>query len=563
MKRVIVFLISALLIAGLIGWRITQKRAEASDQATQRAARGKAAVNVDVATAEEKTVVRSFEAVGSVESPLSVDVTPKVSGRITFLQVQEGDRVQAGQVLAQIDPAEIDAQVRQKEATVAQAQARLAEAQVTQGSQNVTVETDILKQKSVLGSAQAQARLAKADYDQQIAVALASVADADARLESATANVAATEATIKTAEANLANGRVQFERQETLYKQGATSKEVRDNAETTVKVQEATLGEAQQRRDAAVSARNSVVAQKRAAEKQVNLARSKATLDLLAARSNTKQQAAALAATQASRSRTPAFRQNLQALQAAVNATQADLRVTQAQRGDTVLRSPIAGVVSRREVDPGALATPTQPVVRVQAIQTVWVTIGVPEETNRRLRTGQMAQVSFDALPEVPFTGRIVQINPAADPQSRQFTVRIRLDNRQNRLRPGMFARVTLELQKEKGIVVPLEAAKRENPASNKAQVTVVGQSDTAQTRNVLLGLADANRVVVRNGLQAGESVVILAGRDIKDGTAVRVSKAVGGDKPDASKGSGETAKTSTDKNTVNGERAAEQKETK
>src|SRR5687767_1542037 len=108
-KRWILFLVPAVLLFGMIGWRISQKKAEAAAQRSQQAARGKAASVVAAAVASKRDIVKLYEAVGSVEAPNTVNVTPKVSGRLQYLQVREGDAVQAGQVIARLDPAEVEA----------------------------------------------------------------------------------------------------------------------------------------------------------------------------------------------------------------------------------------------------------------------------------------------------------------------------------------------------------------------------------------------------------------------------------------------------------------------
>ncbi len=545
LRRSAIYLIPLLLLGLFIGYRVKEKKAEAADQRKQSDARAKAAPLVSVAIAKSGVIVKTYEAIGSVEAPIAVDITPKVSGRVLFLSVREGDRVRAGQVLARLDTAEIDAEVRQKEATVAQAQSRLAEASLTQGAEGANVATEVARQRAAVTTAQAQAGQARADVASQIGAAQSAVTDAQARIEAADANIASAEATVTTARANLANARLKQSRQEALFKEGATARENVDNAITETKVAEGALGEAVQKAEAARAARNSAVAQRKSAERQVAIVQNKASADVAATRAGVAQARASLTAANANTSRAPAYQKNLQALQATVRAAQADLRASEARRGDTTLLAPISGVVTVRNADPGALASPTQPLLTIQNIQQVWVAAPVTEEVQRRVFVGQPVTVRFDALPGKTYTGRITQSNPSADPQSRQFTVRVRLSNEKNELRPGIFGRVTFETEREKGVLVPLEAVKRprDSEAGASAQapslvdnadaaasapkgptVTVVSADNKAVTMPVQTGLSNADRIVVRSGLKEGEKVIILAGRDIKDGTAVKLA---------------------------------------
>src|SRR5947208_338551 len=110
-------------------------------------------------------------------------------------------------------------------------------------------------------------------------------------------------------------------------------------------------------------------------------------------------------------------------------------------------------------MDPGAMATPGQTILVVQSIQHVWVTVPVQEEVSRSIYPGQPATVRLDALPGRTFTGKVVHVNAAADPMSRQFSVQVMLDNPLGLIKPGMFARVTMVTHRTHGAtVVPREA---------------------------------------------------------------------------------------------------------
>jgi RND family efflux transporter MFP subunit len=459
-------------------------------------------------------------------------LTPKIAGRVIFLQVREGDRVEPGQVLARTEASDLEAEMRSAEAAAAQARARVLEARQAERPTNVALTSEIRRQQALVGTAKAQQTQARADYDTKIASAEATVTDAEGRIRAADANIAAAEAAIASAEANLANARTRLDRQEALYREGAVAKQLLDDAQTTVDINIAALGQAKQQRQAAVAARESAVAQKRAAEKQVAVIRNEAQANISVAGAAVVQAQAGLEAARANTGRAPAYESNIAALEAAARAAEATYRAAQARVNATILRSPLSGVVSRRYLDPGAVASPTQPVIAVQEMRTLWVTIGVPEEISRRVRIGQTATVRLDALPGRTFTGLIERIEPAADPQSRQFTARVRLDNSQGRLRPGTFAEVRLVTQKVvNAVVVPREAVLQPRNPEEKSTVAVItgqGEGQTVEIRPVQTGLTDGANVVIEQGLQEGESVVILTGRTLKDGQAVKVAPTKG-----------------------------------
>jgi RND family efflux transporter MFP subunit len=438
-------------------------------------------------------------------------------------------------VIARLDPAEIEAGVLNAEATLAEARSRLAQAQVSENAASVGVGTAIQTQQAALATARAVSSQAAADQGAQIAAAQAAVADAQGRVASAKAEIESSEAAIRTAQASLENAQVNLERQQMLVKEGATAKQNLDNSETIVKIQQGALEEARQRRANAVAARGSALAQQNAAERQVQIARNKAKSDIAAANAGVAQARAALETARANTAQRPAYQKNLEALAAAVRAAEANVRAAQTQLGATVLRSPLTGVVTERSLDPGALATPGQTIVTVQAIRQVWVTTSIPEEISRRVYVGQTAQVSLDALPNQKFTGRITQLNPAADVQSRQFQIRVRLDNPQGRIKPGMSGKVVLETQKAPdAVTVPREAVRFETAAgrsndASEATVTTVTADNKAQVRRVQTGLSDSRSIAITSGLEPGEKVVILTGRDLKDGQSIRIAEARAG----------------------------------
>lgn len=523
MKRFLLVTIPLLVVGLLIGWRVNQKNAEAAAQVAMQEARGKAPVPVQVAPVQRRNVKTTFSAVGTLEAPLAVDLAPKLAARVIFLQVREGVRVKRGEVLAQLEASDLEAEIHRKEAVFEQAKARLVEARLGRDTVDVGVQTEIRTAEAALATAQAQERQAEADYDQRIAAAEAAVTDVEGRIAQADATIAQADAAIATAKANLENAETRLRRQEELLKEGAVAAQIVDDEKTAVKVQKAALDEAKQRREAAVATRASTVAQKQSAEKQVIVTRNQATATRDTAKEAVRQTQASLDAAKSNRSRKPAYDRNLEALEASVQAAEADLRFTKAQRNALTLRSPLDGIVVRRYLDPGAVASPTAPVLAVQATSEVWVNIGVPEETSRSLSMGQTATIALDAFPGRTFTGYIQQMEPAADPQSRQFTIRVALENENSRLKPGISARVAFVTKEFPNVLtVPREAVRIPRQADEQP-TAILADKGKAVVRPLKIGATDGKVIIIEDGLTEQDNVVILTGRDLKDGQAITV----------------------------------------
>ncbi|HLJ54676.1 MAG TPA: efflux RND transporter periplasmic adaptor subunit [Chthonomonadaceae bacterium] len=520
MKRWIVLLISIGAIVSLVAWRLASKSKDAQMAAQGRVAQAKAALPVTVAPIVARDIIQTFTGVGSVVAPFNVKIAPKVSGRLDYLQVREGARVQQGEVIARIDPSEILAQVNQQRAAVAEAQQRLAQAQFTQNPTNVNVATQIQTQVAAVASAQADANQTRENYASQVAAANAAVTDAQGRIDSAQAAITSANANIRSAQANLTNAQVRYNRTYDLYKQGYVAAQDVDDAKTTVSVQNEAVGVAQSALNAANAARSSAAAQKNAAQEQANIVAKKGKADIAAADARLAQAKSALKYARSNVAQTPAYAANLAALRASVSAAQAQLKNVEAQLDDTILRSPVSGFVNARFVDPGSIVSPSQPVIGVEFTRDVFVDTSIPEDIANHLRAGQPADVTFDSFPGRKFDSHITQITPAADPTSRQMPVRVTLNNPNNTIKPGMFARVAVITDRIAGaLVAPREAVQTGRTGSF---VILVDKANIAHRVPVELGAQDAAGFQIRSGVHAGDMVVTLVNGNIKDGAPVK-----------------------------------------
>ena len=521
MKRWLYTLIFLVILGSLIGWRLNKQKAEVATQTQQRDMRMKSPPLVSVVPVQVRDVVQTFDAVGTVESPFNVKIAAKVSGNILFLGVHEGDAVTKGQVLVRIDPSDAASAMRLANATLVTAQARLAEAKETQKPTNVAISTQIRQQKAGVTTAQADLDQVRENYAAQQAAAQAAVTEAQGRIQSADAEINKSQAAIRSAQASLDNARSKYNRIHDLYTQGFIAAQDVDDAKTAVSVQQAALEGAQGQLKATEAARDSAVAQKDASQKQASIVTTKGKADIEVAKSKLAQAEAALEYAIANNAQRPAFRQNIAALESGVVMGRGAIVSAKSRMDDTVLKSPLDGYVTMRSMDLGALVTPGVPILTVQSISEVWVTIPIPEEVSRKVAIGQTADVTFDGLPGQKFAGKITQVNPSADPQSRQFSVRITLPNPQKLLKPGMSAHITFTTDRIlKALVVPNEAIQ---PGKKGPEVVVVDEKSVAHHKLVKLGVGDSAGTIVTEGLQVGDKVVILSASSPKEGQTVKV----------------------------------------
>jgi len=127
--------------------------------------------------------------------------------------------------------------------------------------------------------------------------------------------------------------------------------------------------------------------------------------------------------------------------------------------GNTVISSPVTGFVSKRSVDPGAFVSQNVSVVDVVDISIVRLVANVVEKDLKELQTGNTTRVEVDAYPGEVFTGRIARVSPVLDPATRTAPIEIEIPNGAARLKPGMYARVSVTTStKKQALVVPATA---------------------------------------------------------------------------------------------------------
>lgn len=211
----------------------------------------------------------------------------------------------------------------------------------------------------------------------------------------------------------------------------------------------------------------------------------------------------------------------LNQLQTAVAS--ANLRLAQVNLEKTAVVSPMSGFVNKVYVETGEFINPGMPIADLVQINPVKVTVGVPERDISRIRLGDQVQVRLDAYPNQVFTGPVIFIGAVADPANRTFPIKIRLQNPDLRLRPGMIAHVSMIRERvQNTLVIPLDAVIEQE----KGRIVFVVQQGIAVRREIEIGAKSGTQVRVLRGLKPGEQLIIFGHRNLIGGEKVRVTTA-------------------------------------
>jgi HlyD family secretion protein len=416
---------------------------------------------------ESKNVTLRITASGKVVPVQSVNISPKNPGVLAELYVEQGDRVQQGQIIARMDVGDLEAQILQNRANLAQVQAQLDEALAGSRPQEI---------------AQAKARLAQVEAQL-----------AQARAGNRPQEISQAQAQVDAAQARVNYTTQQVKRYEYLYQQGAERKQLLDQAISEDKTAKANLEEARRRlslletgtRSEEIDVREAAVTEARAA--------------LVLLENGTRSE-------------------EIAQRRAAVKAAQAQLAAAQVNVRDTVIRAPFSGIVTQKYANIGAFVTPTTSASTsasatsssiVAVAKGLEVLAQVPEADIGRIKTGQAVEIVADAYPGQIFKGSVRLIAPEAVVEQgvTSFQVKVALDTGTDELRSGLNVDLTfLGDRLSDALVLPAVAIVTEK---GKTGVLVPDANNQPQFREVTVGAQIQDQTQVLSGVQAGDRVFV------------------------------------------------------
>ena len=189
---------------------------------------------------------------------------------------------------------------------------------------------------------------------------------------------------------------------------------------------------------------------------------------------------------------------------------------------NTILRSPLTGVVTARNYDVGDMYAMSQPIFVVQQISPVKLLVAMSETDYSKVKKGDSVDITADAIPGRTFAGKVNRIYPVIDPASHTFTAEVVVPNTDRVLRPGMFARAKVTFAVNHSIVVP-DIAILKQQGSGQKSVFVLNGDNTVSSRIVTLGRHTGSEYEILEGLAEGEKVVSKGHTALRNGSEVNV----------------------------------------
>lgn len=184
-------------------------------------------------------------------------------------------------------------------------------------------------------------------------------------------------------------------------------------------------------------------------------------------------------------------------------------------RSEYILRSPISGrVIEMAGSQGGYWNDINAPIMTVADLSTVWLTANVAERDLRQVFVGQKAHITLNAYPDHQVEGIVRYVGEMLDPETRSVKVRVAVTNTDGRFRPGMFAHVAFDGQKQEALTIPLSAVQQNGL---EVRVFIEQEAHRYTPRTVTVGAQLNDRVEVTSGLKAGDRIVIKDGVLLND----------------------------------------------
>ncbi len=473
---------------------------------------------------------------GTVDSVKTVEIKPQVSGRLARLLVDEGSVVQAGDLVAVIDPKPTQLQLDQS-------RAQLIGAQSSVDRTSIEIQQRITTSRAAVVNAEARVRQLELDLKSAPALLQAEINQAKANVASAIQDRdrflsnsqptqrASAKANLDEAEQNLKNAQLDLARQKELEEKGYVAGKLVENASLAVELAKARLYNAKTASDRIEAGFSAELARAEEAIKSAKAALSRANTNLYTLdnkRQDLRSARADLDKARAGLSDPAALEKTKLQSRASVMQLQASLQENERLLRETNVYSQISGIVTKRLLQVGENATGLgqfssgTTIVRIEDRTQMRVKLAVNEIDVARLTVGMEAEVNVDAIPNKTLKGRISKIAPAKQIAEGQATlvgsdtvvkyeVEIMLSEVDPGLKSGMSAKCTMRVANKKDVIfLPAEYTEKKGndyfasfPASNpkdpKSKPTSVP---------IKVGLVTTSKIEVISGLKVGDKVV-------------------------------------------------------
>jgi HlyD family secretion protein len=543
-KRIIVIgsVVLVLVVAGL-GIGLTTRGKD----------NGKIPQKTEIAKRDELVV--KISASGNLESLLSVEVKSNVEGEIDKLHVEEGDFVEKGQILLQIDDEQIREEMKQAKANVSAATAQLEQSKRSLTIKGKQLESDLQQQRDSVLQAQTSYNVAKATTLQQVSQQENDILNTKEALEQDKISLRQAEIALKQAELTLSeveqsetaakvdldNADSELKRTQELFEKKYVPKKSLEDAQASYANALNRYQAAQKRvlsqKETVKSQEESIDARTRAVQiRETTLNFEEQNLVLLK-QTRAAQEDQAATQLRIAETRLKQLEDNindekdisqfsLEGAKANLLRAQSTLNNQNERLGWTTIVAPMAGIVINLEIEEGEIVTSgrsafsqSPPIMQIVDLSQMVVKTSINEVDMEKLKLGQKAEIEIRAYQDRVYSGEVREVSPSGQPRDNiiYFEVVIAVLGSPEELRPGMTADVNIIVSEKKDVLLlPIEAVKteRERGAEGRSdrRYYVMLAQNGKKSEPAKTGSAEGVKTYVEVGEQNDMSIEILSG---------------------------------------------------
>lgn len=422
---------------------------------------------VTVTQLSERKITPSIQGIGTVESKIVVNIASKIPGRIISINVDQGDTVSNGQILATLEDSELRAEMERAEATLQRSRstADVRRSEIQRALSAVEVQRTSV-QRIITNAEVPKASLRRA--------------------KSAVISVEANISKLRTLRQQAQNN---AERWQKLYRSDDVSKMDLEERLTQLKAAADDVKNAEAQRITALEDVKNIEAQINTVGEDVKQAQAQLT---------------------AANDDVATLRTGLKVIEQDINVAEATLASVNARKADGVIVSQLGGYVVTRELEPGAIVNPGTPILKIADPTTIWATVYIDENNSKSFEVGDVAEITLRSMQTGKLQGKVARIRQESDRVTEQTAVDISFDQIPENLRLGEQLEAIIKPKSRTMSVIPASALIRSKDGSG---VWIV-EDGRLKFRKVQIGLIDTSGwAEVISGLESGEKVVVSPGK--------------------------------------------------
>lgn len=477
---------------------------------------------VEITTPERREISVQDRITGNFSAFKKVNIPTELGGIVDQIKVGVGDSVEQDEELLILNQDKIKIQIKQAEASLAAVRANYQQLKNGASQEELNrAQASYEQAQASLEGARSNLKLMEEMFNDKINLKM-QLTSAESQLANAEQQLASARERYNQAEINFEQAEREYERMQYLFEEKVITEKQFEGAESQYKNAKSALNTAQIGLEQAKIGLNTAQQSYELTEQTFNNpTQLKQQLESARSQVNSAEAGLAVAKANLEQVKNGASQQQLNASLAQVKQAEAGLEQARLSLSNSVVKSPIKGIISAVRTEEGEILSPGQPIITVIDIDQLYLEVSVTAATMSRLNEGDQVRIVPEAIRDEELSAEIDTISPAADPVSKNFPVKMLLANSDHKIKPGMFADAVFTVQSaENTLVLPISSIIGFDSPEPYVYIVEAGK---AVKKDVKIGIVSDNLVEVLSGIEENDRVVTRGQNRLTAGEEVEV----------------------------------------